>query len=605
MRSSFGRPFALLIAILTGTALAQTATPDGAAVFQRSCATCHNGAADSRAPRVEILRDNSPEAIIDALVSGAMRLQGSRLGGAERRAVAEYLSGRKINVDVAGATTGRCPAQTKFDLRSGPAWNGWGRELTNTRFQTEAQAGLTADQVPRLKLKWAFGYPDATSAWAQPSVAGGRVFVGSHNGTIYSLDAKTGCIYWTFGAGGGVRNAMVIGPRSGGGYAVYFGDSNATAYALDASTGRKLWSRKVDDHPLARITGTPTLYQGRLYVPVASYEEAAGGDPHYKCCTFRGNLSALNAETGAVIWKTFTLPEPAKARGKNPDGEALYGPAGVGIWSSPAIDAKRKVIYAATGNAFAEPQPPTSDSVIAFDLATGKIKWARQATPKDVWVSGCRAGSSNPNCTEDPGPDFDFGNAPILTTMPNRKDVIVIGQKSGVGYALDPDAEGEILWQYRAGQGSTLGGMEWGSAVDANNVYFPVSDMNTDQPGGLHAVNLMTGKPAWVAPPVTPKCDGGTNGCSAAQSAAISVIPGLIFSGANDGVLRAYSAKDGSIFWEFNTNGEFKTVNGVPAKGASMIGPGPVIAGGMLFVNSGYAGYGGRSGNVLLALGLE
>ena len=240
--------------LVAGLALAQTPAPDGTAVFQRSCASCHNGAADSRAPRVETLREYSPEVIIDALVSGAMRVQGSRLGGAERRAVAEYLSGRKISVDVAGAATGRCPAQTNFDLRSGPAWNGWGRELTNTRFQTEAQAGLTAEQVPRLKLKWAFGYPDATSAWAQPSVAGGRVFVGCHNGTIYSLDAKTGCIYWTFGAGGGVRNAMVIGPRARGGYAVYFGDSSATAYALDASTGRKLWSRKVDTHPLARIT---------------------------------------------------------------------------------------------------------------------------------------------------------------------------------------------------------------------------------------------------------------------------------------------------------------------------------------------------------------
>src|SRR6266849_2094416 len=236
------------LSLSAGMALAQTSPPDGAAVFQRSCATCHNGAADSRAPRVETLRENTPESIIDALVSGAMRLQGSRLGGAERRAVAEYLSGRKINVDVAGASAGRCPTQTKFDLRSSPAWNGWGGELTNTRFQTEAQAGLTAEQVPRLKLKWAFGYPDATSAWAQPSVAGGRVFVGSHNGTVYSLDAKTGCIYWTFTAGGGVRNAMVIGPRAGGsGSAVYFADTSATAYALDATTGQKVWTHRVDD----------------------------------------------------------------------------------------------------------------------------------------------------------------------------------------------------------------------------------------------------------------------------------------------------------------------------------------------------------------------
>jgi polyvinyl alcohol dehydrogenase (cytochrome) len=580
--------------------------PDGEAVFQRSCAMCHNGAADSRAPRVETLRESSPEAIIDVLVSGAMRLQGSRLGGAERRAVAEYLSGKKIGIDVAGASAGRCPAQTKFDLRAGSAWNGWGKDAANTRFQPTSQAGITAEQVPRLKLKWAFGYPDATSAWAQPSVAGGRVFVGSHNGTVYSLDAKTGCIYWTFGAGGGVRNAMAIGPRAGGrGYAVYFGDSSATAYALDATTGQLIWSRKVDDHPLARITGSPNLHQGRLYVPVSSYEEAAGGDPHYACCTFRGNLSALNAETGAVVWKAYTIPEPAQPRGKGADGVTLYGPAGVGIWSTPAIDTKRKVIYASTGNGYSEPQPATSDAVVAFDLATGKIKWARQVTPKDVWVTGCRAGSSNPNCSEDPGPDFDFGNPPILTTMANGKNVIVIGQKSGVGYALDPDAEGEVLWQYRAGEGSTLGGMEWGSAVDANNAYFPVSDMYASHPGGLHAVNLMTGQRTWFAPPVTPKCDGGTGGCSAAQSAAITVIPGLIFSGANDGVLRAYSVKNGGVVWEFNTNGEFKTVNGVPGKGASMIGPGPVIAGGMLFVNSGYAGYGGRAGNVLLALGLE
>src|SRR5215470_5311901 len=147
----------LIAAVLSVTAACWAQAPDGAAVFQRYCAACHNGAPDARAPRAEALREISPEAIIDALVSGAMRVQGSRLGGAERRAVAEYLSGRKIGVDVAGAAAGHCPAQTKFDLRSGPAWNGWGKDTHNTRFQPEAQAGLTAAQVPRLKLKWAFG----------------------------------------------------------------------------------------------------------------------------------------------------------------------------------------------------------------------------------------------------------------------------------------------------------------------------------------------------------------------------------------------------------------------------------------------------------------
>lgn len=594
----------MILMAAASTTLLRAQTADPAELFKQSCAMCHEGGADSRAPSVEALRQRSPEAIVTALVSGAMRIQGSRLGGAERRALAEYLAGRKINTDVAGAAMGRCPAQTTFSPGTGASWNGWGKDSSNTRFQPAAQAGITAEQLPRLKLKWAFGFPDATSAWAQPSVVGGRVFVGSHNGTVYSLDAKTGCIYWTFTAGGGVRNAMVIGPRAGGsGYAVYFGDTSATAYALDAATGQKLWSRKVDDHPLARITGTPTLYRGQLYVGVSSYEEAAGARPDYGCCTFRGSLSALDAKTGATVWKTYTVPE-AKPRGKSSLGVTLYGPAGAGIWSTPAIDAKRRVVYAATGNTYSDPQLPTSDAVIAFDMATGKIKWTRQVTPKDVWITTCVTGSTNPNCPEEAGGDFDFGNAPILTTMRNRREVIIIGQKSGVGYALDPAAEGELLWQYRAGEGSTLGGMEWGSAVDGENAYFPVSDMYASKPGGLHAVNLMTGKPVWVAPPVTPKC-ANERGCSAAQSAAITVLPGLVFSGANDGVLRAYATKDGAIVWQFDTNGEFTTVNGVPAKGASMIGPGPVIVGGMLFVNSGYAGFGGREGNVLLALGLE
>ena len=308
----------MILMAAASTILLRAQTADPAELFKQSCAMCHEGGADSRAPSVEALRQRSPEAIVTALVSGAMRIQGSRLGGAERRALAEYLAGRKINTDVAGAATGRCSAQTTFSPGTGASWNGWGKDSSNTRFQPAAQAGITAEQLPRLKLKWAFGFPDATSAWAQPSVVGGRVFVGSHNGTVYSLDAKSGCIYWTFTAGGGVRNAMVIGPRAGGAYAVYFGDTSATAYALDAATGQKLWSRKVDDHPLARITGTPTLYRGQLYVGVSSYEEAAGARPDYGCCTFRGSLSALDAKTGATVWKTYTVP-----RSPSPEARAL------------------------------------------------------------------------------------------------------------------------------------------------------------------------------------------------------------------------------------------------------------------------------------------
>jgi polyvinyl alcohol dehydrogenase (cytochrome) len=573
-------------------------------VFARACATCHEGG-DPRAPGRDALSQRSPEAILSALNAGLMRPQGAHLDGPERRAVAEFVSGKTLGGDVTGAAVGRCTTQAPFPgSTSSPSWTSWGGSARNTRFQTPEQAGLTAEQVPHLALKWAFGFPDATSAWSQPTVFGGRLFVGSHNGTVFSLDAKTGCIYWTYSAKSSVRSAVTVGPRNGArGYAAYFGDTAANAYAVDAATGKEIWFRKVDEHPMARMTGSPTLSGDHLYVGLSSFEETQGSNPLYECCTFRGSLSALDTKTGAIIWKTYLVPEP-KPITKNSAGTTLWGPSGAGIWGAPAIDVKRGVIYAGTGNTYTPPQLTTSDSVIAFDLKTGKIKWTQQVTPKDVFGGWCRPTLKNPICPEENGPDFDFGNAPILAKLPNGKDVIVIGQKSGVGWELDPDKEGAVIWQYRAGRGSALGGMEWGSAVDAQNAYFPVSDISLPDPGGLHAVLLTTGERVWYAPPPPPICKGG-RGCNAAQSAAITVIQGVIFSGSNDGGLRAYSTKDGSILWTYDTNREFTTLNGVPAKGASMHSAGATIVGGMLYVNSGYGDHGGRPGNVLLAFGVE
>jgi len=577
-------------------------SPDGAQVFRASCASCHTGEAGARAPAVDALRARSPEAIIEILVNGAMRAQGAKMTGADRRAVAEFITGRTMGGDVTGAATGRCKTPAAFDASSrAPRWGGWSPAASNTRFQTTEAAGLSATTVPRLTLKWAFGFPDASSAWAQPTIAGGRVFVGSQNGTVYSLDAQSGCIHWTFSASGGVRTAITIGPGRGTRTLVYFGDTAAQAYALDASTGALVWKRKVEDHPLARITGTPTFWDGRVYVPVSSYEESQGADPQYGCCTFRGSLVALDAETGAVKWKTYVVADAPKPRGTSTAGVALFGPSGSAIWSPPTVDAKRRLIYVATGNTYSGPPQPSSDAVVALDAASGAIRWMRQVTPGDIYISGCRAG--NPNCPESNGPDVDFGSPPILAALPNGKDVIVIGQKSGVGFAMDPDKNGEVLWQYRAGQGSALGGIEWGSAVEGSHAYFAVSDILRPQPGGLHAVALATGERAWYAAPQPPKCSG--RGCNAAQSAALTAIPGAIFSGSNDGVLRAYSTTDGSVIWEFDSNREFLTVNGVAARGASMIGPGPAVAGGMLVVGSGYGAFGGRTGNVLLAFGID
>jgi polyvinyl alcohol dehydrogenase (cytochrome) len=602
----------MLPTLVFAIALAQA--PNGQALFESNCSMCHTAAGDARTPSAATLRQRTPEAILQALTTGPMREQGADLSDAQRRAIAQYLgAASSAAAPAAGASAGACAAAPAFDPEKGPRWTAWGPDLTNRRFQPAAQAGLTAEQTPKLVLKWAFGFPNGTSARGLPTVAGGRLFVGSQNGLVYALDAKTGCVIWTFKAAAGVRAGVVVGPRPGaaGKYLAFVGDSRSNVYGLDAATGEQVWTRQIEEHRSSNITGTPVLHEGRLYVPVASIEEGMGGNASYECCTFRGSLVALDAATGSLVWKTYTIAAEAKPIGKNPGGSTRWGPSGAGVWSTPTIDTKRRVVYAATGNMYTEPQQPTSDSIMAFDLDSGAVKWTAQVTDKDVFVVGCGGplggGRGGANCPAeaDLGPDFDFGQSPMLVTLEGGRDILVAGQKSGLGWAFDPDRRGAILWQYRAGKGSALGGLEWGSAADADHAYFAVSDtIGSTQPGGLHAVKLATGERAWMAPPPPAKC-GTARGCNAAILAAITVIPGVVFTGSNDGGVRAWSTKDGSLLWEYDTNRDFETVNGVAAKGASINGPGPVVVGGMLYINSGYGALGGRPGNVLLAFGVQ
>jgi polyvinyl alcohol dehydrogenase (cytochrome) len=356
---------------------------------------------------------------------------------------------------------------------------------------------------------------------------------------------------------------------------------NGFVYALDADTGKVIWRMQVDEHPQVRLTGSFTLYGDRLYVPAASWEEMSSSDPKYECCTFRGNLSALDAATGKVIWKTYTIADTPKVIATNNIGTKIFGPSGGGIWTTPTVDAKRGLIYVGTGNTFTGQDQPLTDSVLAIDMKTGKVRWSFRGTEgSDVCSGFCRfvVGCKN-------GPDLDFGVTMVLGHLPNGKDVVFAGHKSGVGFALDPDT-GAIVWKYKAGLGGTFGGMQSGTTFDGKNVYFPNSDITSNSPGapgGLHAVDPVTGQRLWYAPPVAPLlCGAQGNGCSGAQSAAVTAIPGAVFSGSNDGGMRAYSTNDGSILWTFDTNRDFQTVNGVPAKGASILGPGPVVVGGML-----------------------
>jgi len=586
----------------------------GEVTFARHCAVCHgNPDAGLQAPDPATLAQLTPEAIYAALTTGVMRVQGQKLTDEEQQRVAEFLSGRPLGSAQAGDAKlmpNRCSTSgTLHDPSAPPSWNGWGVDVENTRFQPTSAAGLTSEQVSKLKLSWAFGFPGGVSAWGQPTVAGERVFVGADTGYVYSLSAKSGCVYWSYRAQAAVRTAISIGPLSkpaASKYAVYFGDLKANVYALDALTGEPLWTTRVENHYTARITGAPKLYRNRLYVPVSSIEEVGAWALDYPCCTFRGSVAALDATSGKQLWKSYVIREKPRPIRKNANGAQLWSPAGAAVWNSPTIDVKRQSLYVGTGGSYTEPAAETTDSIISLDLKTGKMLWAFQGTARDAYLglAGCaqNVSSRSENCPMVEGPDWDFGSSAILRTLPGHRRILLGPQKSGNVFGLDPDRKGALVWKAELARTppSTTGLIAFGGAADELNAYFALTS------GSMAALKLTDGKVVWSTP-VRAKTDrAGQLVRTAGPSAAVSAIPGVAFVGDWDGTLRAFSTLDGRMIWEYDTAQEYATVNGVRAKGGSMGSAGAVIAEGMLFVGSGYGLYTGtKPGNVLLAFSPE
>jgi len=599
-------------------ALAQNPSPipqsPGEIVFGRNCASCHTGPnrAD-RAPDLKTLMELTPESVFASITTGTMVVPAQKLTDDEKRLVAEYLGGRPLDTKHTGSAesmSNRCAANPPLgNPAAGPSWNGWSASPGNTRFASAQVAGLSAAQVPQLKLKWAFGFPNGDTAFGQPTVVGGRIYVGSDIGYVYSLDAVTGCVYWSYHARSGVRTAPVLGPVSGAGaakYAVYFGDMRANAYAVDAATGNQIWMQKLSDHYTARITAAPALHEGRVYFPISATEEVFSASPSYPCCTFRGSVVALDANTGQQVWRSYVIPEEPQPVRKNSVGVQLMAPAGAAVWNAPTIDAKRGMLYVGTGDAFTEPAAKTSDAVVAIDLKTGKIAWSFQAVENDAFMVGCVPVSTE-NCPKDLGPDHDFGSSPVLITLSSGKQVLLATPKSGTVFALDPDRKGAVQWQLSLSEklAPNNGQIAFGGSTDSKKIYLALED------GTFVAVDLATGQRSWITRLESldnlgePTANGENRtkaGLRFGQSAAVTGIPGAVFTGGWDGILRALSTADGRILWQFNTVQEFKTINGVAAKGGSMGGPGATIVNGMLYVGSGYANVGGgMPGNVLLA----
>jgi polyvinyl alcohol dehydrogenase (cytochrome) len=612
MRS--GHIVCVTLGVLLVAASASAQAPSGEAVYKQHCAACHEGSIP-RMPTREALRGLTPEHVDTALSSFSMRRQAAALSPAERRAVAAFVTGRpagsyRAPLEVIPKTAYCSTAgSSNAAALTGPSWNGWGINAQNTRFQSAQAAGISAADVPRLKLKWAFGLPGVSASGSQVSVVGNRVFVGSRNGVVYALDAKTGCLAWAVEADAAVRSTPVVVPSANGRAMVYFGDAHAQVYGVDAATGAVAWKTKIEDHLDAIITGGAAYANGRLFVPVSSMEEGSATIPTYQCCTFRGSVVAIDATTGKQIWKTFTIPEAPQPTTRSSRGTQLHGPSGGGVWSTPALDPARNRIYIATGDAYSHPAARTTDAIMALAMDTGRIQWVHQATAGDAWTTACFGADSGgkDNCPEKAGPDHDFGSAPALVTLGDGRRLVVAGQKSGELHAVNADT-GSPVWRIQAGQGGILGGIEWGFAVDNTTAYVALSNALEKKPGdagGLLAVNLADGKTKWSAPPSPATTCATKPGCNTAQPAAVTAIPGVIFSGALDGHLRAYDAANGKVVWDVDTTGSHTTVNGVPASGGGMNGPGATVAGGMLFVSSGYGSIGFMPGNVLLAFSVD
>jgi len=590
----------------------------GSTIFGNYCEQCH-GRVES-APTPATLKKMTPERIYYVLTQGDMVPMAKELTDQEKRQIAEWVGGRMMGSQESGDASkmpNRCTANPPVHLSSTGAWNGWSPGLRNTRFQNSKDANMTAAKVARLKVKWAFGFPGASETYAQPTIVDGKVFVSSDAGYVYSLDAETGCVHWSFDVGSGVRSAMVVGQLNPGSqqYGVFFGDIRGNVFAIDASTGKLIWKVQIDSQQLSRITAGLVLYKDRLFVPVASLEEPESSSYNYPCCSFRGMVAALDAATGKQIWKTYTIPQVATKQ-VDAKGVSYMGPAGAGVWGAVAIDTRRNALYFGTGNSFSGPDVGASDAVMALDVDTGKLLWSKQDEPGDIWHTGCPQGPSPAGfapkpvfrrppgattqarprpvmpatywCADPEGPDFDIASGPMIADLPNGHNLVIIGSKSGMVWAHDPDAKGAVAWRADSARGQIV----FGGALEEDMAYFNFRS------GGVAALRVSDGVEKWYTP-IAPKESMSTH---LGFSAAVTAIPGVILVAGLDGSVHALNAFNGNPIWQFDTATEFKTVNGVSAHGGSIGSAGVTVANGMLFVTSGFTGFqNGVPGNVLVA----
>ena len=602
---------------MTGSAVPAEKTHPGKALYEKSCAACHDHPAETRSPAFATLRAMRYGSIDFALTEGKMQVQAAGLSTAQRSDLIDYLVGRDVGNDAWLAKMMCTGARRKVDLRAQATVAGFGFDKRNHRRLTTQQAGLATADFRHLELAWAMGFPRATTMRAQPAVVGSTLFLPVGDAAqMYAIDVSTPqpCFKWVYKSEVPLRTGVGYGALSGSGRKVLvFGDVAAHIHMIDAATGKRIWRRSVRLSHLTNATGVPVLHGTRLYVPLSASEITVGADEKHECCKTHGAVVALDALTGKNIWTAHTMEEAKPVRDRG-DGQMMWGPSGAPIWNSPSIDEKRGVLYVGTGEATSAPAAKTTDAILAIGLDDGRIRWSFQATENDIFLTGCMARRNGLNCPkEGQFLDVDFGASTILATGADGRDVLLAGQKSGSLWALDPDAQGKVLWRREFGKGSPVGGIHWGIAYDGERVFAPIhhfpdaTGKDPNQTPGLHAVKVDTGEVLWSFD-AKPDCSGDrksrVNACEGGigLSGAPTIIDGAVLEGSIDGFLRVFDAATGEVIYKYDTARAFDTVNGVPGKGGAIDNASIVATNGYVFLNSGYGLLGGQTpGNVFLA----
>ncbi|MBX3707206.1 MAG: PQQ-binding-like beta-propeller repeat protein [Pseudomonadales bacterium] len=599
------------LTVVAGARAADT----GATLYETRCAACHDQTGETRAPALTALRQMNHARLRYALTRGSMRVHADGLDRDALGALMAFLAGRPEGVHELPASA-YC-ADSAIEIEP-VAVRRWGLDDANTAFQGPTTTAIDAGNVAGLRLKWAFGVPETSDMRSAPVIAGNTLFLGTVSGQLFALDRASGCVRWARRFDTPLRTALHLG-TSRGRATLYFGNFGAEIFAVDALTGDTVWRRPVGLFEWSTTTGSPVQHGARVFVPLSSYEVGVARRDEHPCCRSHGAVLALDADSGDILWTTRTT-EDARPTFVSSAGVQQWGPSGATVWTTPAIDPERGVIYVGTGQNASSPATGTSDAIIALDMATGAVRWIFQATEGDAYNDACTTWPLGANCPPERGPDHDFGASVIMARTSAGKPILLAGQKSGEVHALDPDDRGRVMWQRRLSQGSWLGGVHWGMALEGERLFVPIADPEWPLAGytprpALFALSIDDGRVLWDHP-LARGCETTLEAYNArtepwpecpwyyGYSAAVSSVPGVVFAGALNGRLTAHSTHDGVPLWSFETARPFETINGVPAHGGSIDSAAALPAGDMLYVQSGYSWFGQLPGNVLLAFEL-